>query len=176
MLDLFVINNPNYHGVCPGGPFLRIAYPGDRSEFIKPKTLLSHWLNRKTLPKFYAKEQTTVDKYRISFETALAAAEKTDQTRLIEKNLDGLADLYSSEASFSRAEPLYERALSLRDHDKAFSSQDYQDLLKNLDSLATVLRIEGNDARAAQLEQRIRLLRHLQGNTSAKSHVAACNK
>jgi len=160
MLDTFVRNNPNWRGLCPGGPFLRIGFPGDKSEYMKPRSILSSWLNRKTLPRFYAKQQITFHDYRKSYETALAASEKTGPPGVIATKLEGLANLYCGQASFTRAEPLYERALALRDGDLAFSMLDYKNLVRNLDSLAAVYRMEGKDADAKRLEQRLEKLRH----------------
>ncbi len=159
-LSTYLSTQPILHGPLPGGPVLRIGFPGDRSESMRPKSLLSHWLNRKTLPKFYAKKQIECGQYQKAFQSALATAEKEGQSTAIARNLIGLADVYCAEARFNQAELVYERALAVQDSSKGFSATDYGNLIKNLKSLAMVYRLEGKGERAKQLEQRLNLLRH----------------
>jgi tetratricopeptide (TPR) repeat protein len=154
MTKLFVTNNPNWRPPLPGGPYLRIGYPGDKSESLQPKSILSHWLNRKSLPKFYAKDQITFEDYKKDYELRVAAAEKSGKAIDIANSLLALGNLYCAEACFSSALPLYEKSLKVRDGANAHGLQAYRDLLENLDALALVYRIEGRNDDASKIEQR----------------------
>ncbi len=156
MTTLFVTNNPNWRPPLPGGPWLRIGYPGDKSESLQPKSILSHWVNRKTLPMFYEKKQITFENYKKNYELRLAAAEKSGEAIDIANSLLALGNLCCAEACFSSALPLYEKSLKLRDSANGHGQQSHRDLLENLDALALVYRIEGRNDDADKIEQRAR--------------------
>jgi hypothetical protein len=151
MLDMLEKPNSTPHSPPYGGPpFPRIGLPGYKIEETKPRSLLSRWLNRKTLPKFYAQEQITFAEYAKIYQKNLAEAEKKQDSLSIAQNLEGEAALYCAQAKFPQAESLYLRALTIRD--KA-SSLPHSKRSESLNNLIAIYRIEGKDADANHLEK-----------------------
>jgi hypothetical protein len=48
-------------GPAPGGPFPRVGLPNYDSEAMRPRTLLSRWLNRRVLPELYQSPEVSPD-------------------------------------------------------------------------------------------------------------------
>lgn len=157
-LDTFMKANPDWlkdHHTLPGGPVPRIGVPGYRVEGQIPRSFLSRWLNRKTLPKLYAREEIDCDDYSKIYQKALTEAEKKREPLAQAQNLEGLANLYCAQAKFAQAEPLYVQALAVRE--KAFGPK-HASLAYSLNNLAEVYRIEGKDTDADLLDRRAKTL------------------
>jgi hypothetical protein len=127
--------------------------PASRSRNTSPRSILSLWLNRDTLPKFYAANDISSGEYEKIGKTALAQAKKKQDQLEIAEKLESLADLYCGKAKFTTAEPLYLQAITLRE---ALGNErsNADDLRKSIQKLCTVYRIEGRQTEADQLDKK----------------------
>jgi tetratricopeptide (TPR) repeat protein len=92
-----------------------------------------------------------------SFLSALEAAEKfgPEDTRLA-TTLNDLAAVYYNQGKYAQAEPLYKRALAIRE--KALGPE-HPDVAQSLESYATLLRNTKRVAEAEKFEARAREIR-----------------
>ena len=71
-------------------------------------------------------------------------------------SLNNLAFLYWSQGKYAKAEPLYRRALAIRE--KALGP-DHPDLAQSLENYAALLRQTGRSAEATEMEARAKAIR-----------------
>ena len=75
---------------------------------------------------------------------------------MLRQSLNNLAVLYKIQGRFADAEPLYKRALAIKE--KAFGP-DHPDVAISLSNLAELYRVQGRYADAAPLNQRALAIR-----------------
>lgn len=157
MLHIFERSNPGHPGPVPGGPFPRIGLPGYTSTAQKPLSILSVWLNRKTLPELYADEQIGTETLGQQLKDQLQAAQKRNAaSEETCRKMEKLAAFYCAMMRFTEAEPLFVSALETREK---LSGKKPESLLPDLDNLARIYSIAGDKSMLQKIEARAQAIR-----------------
>ncbi|MBI3990363.1 MAG: tetratricopeptide repeat protein [candidate division NC10 bacterium] len=78
------------------------------------------------------------------------------QDRRLATSLYGLADVYRAQGKYTEAEPLYQRALAIREKTLG---PEHPDVVTSLENYAALLRRTHHDAEAEKLEARAKAIR-----------------
>ena len=139
--------------------------PSYNSAAQKPPSLLSTWLNRKTLPELYAVEQIGTAEYEKQLLRQLGEAQKrSSASEETCRKMQKLAAFYCATTHFPKGEALLISALAIRENQVGANPRS---LLPDLDNLALIYSIEGNKARLQQFRARARAIRKGQRTQAA---------